>query len=244
MSILASRCGQRIFGGHTRPYATTTLSDALFANARAAGFLAAAVTVASIPTFQGIPEVIVTGRANAGKSTLLNAIVGRRDLMLSSSKPGRTKSLNFFRVGPDPGKLILVDAPGYGSRGRPEWGQLFTHYLQTRKELRRVYILFNAKHGLNEADRLMLGDLDAQCQLTGGSRWTLQAIVTKADTISPRDLSILLPKLRKEIFDVAPTCLPPIVTASLKHPLFGVSEVRSSVAEACGLQKLGALGRV
>ncbi|KAI0048776.1 P-loop containing nucleoside triphosphate hydrolase protein [Auriscalpium vulgare] len=231
--------GIRAFGRAQQGYATKAQHDAIFANPRSAGFLAAALTEASVPTLQGIPEVVVTGRANAGKSTLLNAILGRKDLVLSSSKPGRTKSLNFFRVGPDPGKLILVDAPGYGSRGRPEWGQLFSHYLGSRKELRRVYILFNAKHGINAADKLMLEDLNAQA-LGGGLPWTLQAIITKSDTVSTRELATVLPKLQKTIFEVAPTCLPPIVTASLKHPLFGVTEVRKSIAEACGLLKVDA----
>ena len=69
-----------------------------------------------------------------GKSTLLNAVLGRNNLVRTSSKAGRTRSLNFFRVGPGQGSLVLVDAPGYGARGREEWGELFDHYLENRKE--------------------------------------------------------------------------------------------------------------
>ncbi|KAI0321573.1 P-loop containing nucleoside triphosphate hydrolase protein [Amylostereum chailletii] len=214
--------------------AATTPTDPVFVHARSAEFLAGAAAISSIPKLHGLPEVIVTGRANSGKSTLLNAVVGRRDLMLSSKQPGRTKTLNFFRVGHEPGKLIVVDAPGYGARGRPEWGDLFDHYLKTRSELRRVYILFNAKHGINKSDRQMLQELDAQCQL-GISTWTLQAVITKADSLNAKEMPSRLAELHKNIFEVAPTCLPPLVTAALKHPRSGIEGLRRSISEACDL---------
>jgi len=169
-----------------------------------------------------------------GKSTLLNAVMKRRNLVASSKKPGRTKTLTFFRVGPNPGKLILVDAPGYGTRGRPEWGRLFDQYVDTRRELCRVYILLNAKHGANETDKLMLKHLDERIQ-SGDVRWTLQAIITKADLVSPHNLSTAVEGIRRAIFENAPTCLPPIVTASHKSNGPGVIDVRRSIVEACGL---------
>ncbi|RPD64497.1 P-loop containing nucleoside triphosphate hydrolase protein [Lentinus tigrinus ALCF2SS1-7] len=209
----------------------------VFADAKSAEFLAAASTAASIPNLHGRPEVIVTGRANVGKSTLLNAVLGRRNLLHTSKTPGRTQTLNFYRVGPPPGYLVLVDAPGYGSRGRPEWGALFDHYVQTRKELRRVFILFNAKHGLNEVDRMMLQSLDEQCQSSGGLTWTLQAIITKSDALRPGELAKAVKGIQKDIFEAAPTCLPPILTAAHEQPHFGVDTVRQSILEACGLGK-------
>jgi GTP-binding protein len=158
----------------------------------------------------------------------------RKALVASSKKPGRTKTLTFFRIGPTPGKVILVDAPGYGERGRREWGELFNQYLKTRAELCRVYILLNAKHGVNEADKLMLQELDEKIQ--SGSRWTLQAIITKADLV-PLNRDTNISSIKRTIFEHAPTCLPPIVTGSLKSTstALGVDDLRMSVMEACAL---------
>ncbi|TBU22697.1 P-loop containing nucleoside triphosphate hydrolase protein [Dichomitus squalens] len=209
----------------------------VFANAKSAEFLAAAATQQSIPNLHGLPEVIVTGRANVGKSTLLNAVLGRRNLLHTSKTAGRTQTLNFYRVGPPPGHLVLVDAPGYGARGRREWGELFNYYVQNRKELRRVFILFNAKHGVNEVDRMMLSLLDEQCQASGGVNWTLQAIITKTDGLRTGELVKAIKNMQKDIYETAPTCLPPILTSAHEHPHLGIEDVRQSITEACGLSK-------
>ncbi|KAK7687744.1 hypothetical protein QCA50_008962 [Cerrena zonata] len=206
----------------------------LFADAKSAEFIAAAGSAASIPALHGLPEIIVTGRANVGKSSLLNAVIGRTHLLNTSKKPGRTQTLNFFRVGSEPGSLVLVDAPGYGSRGRPEWGALFDHYVQNRTQLKRVYILFNAKHGLTEVDRMMLQSLDEQIQSANG-KFTLQAILTKVDTLDSDAVS-LVKRTQKEIFETAPTCLPALLTSATRRPPFGIDEVRRNMAEACGLR--------
>jgi GTP-binding protein len=172
-------------------------------------------------------QVIVTGRANAGKSTLLNAVA-----VTYLASQGKTKMLNFFRVGAPPGNLVLVDAPGYGARGRLEWGALFDAYVEQRKELRRIYILFNAKHGISQVDEAMLESLDARCQ---ASHLTLQAVITKADAI-PRGRAVnAILKMRAKVLQAAPTCLPAIVTSANMKPPFGIEEVRKSIAEACGL---------
>ncbi|PCH44476.1 nucleoside triphosphate hydrolase protein [Wolfiporia cocos MD-104 SS10] len=224
----ALRTTRRCYSAHS--------AASVFSDSRTAEFLAAAVSPASIPQLHGLPEITVTGRANVGKSTLLNAVLGRAKLLNVSKRAGRTQSLNFFRVGAQPGKLVVVDAPGYGARGRQEWGDLFNHYLRERKQLRRVFLLFSAKHGLNEVDRAMLRLLNEECQATGGTRYTLQAILTKADTVlDMKDGPSHIRSIQKDIFDTAPTCLPAIVTTASKHPHFGIEEVRQSIADACGL---------
>lgn len=100
----------------------------------------------------------------------------------------------------------------------------------------RVYVLLNAKHGMNEADRLMLQDLDQRIQ-SGDTRWTLQAIITKADLVSSHKLDGTKESMKRSIFENAPTCLGPIVTASLKSDGLGVNDVRRSIVEACGLTR-------
>ncbi|KAF9784917.1 P-loop containing nucleoside triphosphate hydrolase protein [Thelephora terrestris] len=205
----------------------------IFSHPQHAQFLAAAASPSSIPKLHGVPEVIVTGRANVGKSSLLNAVLGRRDLLRTSKKPGHTKTLNFYQVGKAPGKAILVDAPGYGGRGRPEWGKLFDHYTENRKELRRIFILFNGGHGLNEIDAMMLQSLDERVQASAGLQFTLQAIITKADTIPDRKLSSSITQLKKDIAQVAPTCLDPIVTSTAKYPYTGINAVRNAIMQAC-----------
>ncbi|KAF7974116.1 hypothetical protein HWV62_13323 [Athelia sp. TMB] len=186
------------------------------------------------------------GRANVGKSTLLNAVANRKDLFHVGKTPGKTKMLNFFRIGAVPGHLILVDAPGYGARGRREWGALFDAYVKRRRELRRIYILFNAKHGISPVDEAMLASLEAQCirsrevyesadhSSPQPPPLTMQAIITKADLVEKK--SAVLGMLA-QIKEYAPSCLDPIVTAagSRTLPQFGIPEIRASVAQACGL---------
>ncbi|PFH53219.1 hypothetical protein AMATHDRAFT_137681 [Amanita thiersii Skay4041] len=199
-----------------------------------ASFIAAASSPGNIPRLHGLPEVIVTGRANCGKSSLLNAVLGRRSLLNTSKKAGRTRELNFFRVGVEPGKLIVVDAPGYGGRGRPEWGELFNHYVETRKELKRVYILFNSKHELNSYDIGMLSYL-SEVVIRQRERFTLQAIVTKADCMRVEEAERKLIQIRKDIERTSAVCLPPIVTSTKLQPIFGIEDVRRNIAKACGV---------
>ncbi|KAL1945002.1 hypothetical protein VTO73DRAFT_2622 [Trametes versicolor] len=230
------RAAQRFRQPLVRRHASTSApTSKVFSDSKSAEFLAAAGSAESIPRLDGLPEVIVTGRANVGKSTLLNAVLGRRSLLHTSKKPGRTQTLNYYRVGSPPGHLVLVDAPGYGSRGRPEWGALFDHYVQTRAELRRVYILFHAKHGLNDVDRMMLSSLDEQCRASSGLQFTVQGIITKTDTLRADEVAKTIKRIQAEIFETAPTCLPAIVTSALESPHFGVDQVRQSIEEACGL---------
>ncbi|KAK0497434.1 P-loop containing nucleoside triphosphate hydrolase protein, partial [Armillaria luteobubalina] len=178
---------------------------------------------------------ISTGRANSGKSSLFNAVLGRKNLLVTSSKAGRTRQLNFFRVGPEPGQLVLVDAPGYGRRGRSEWGDLFDQYLQMRKELRRVYVTFNGKHRLNEYDVQMLEHLTKNLHTSedGVQRYSIQAVITKSDAILPDEVKDVISQLRKDIFDAAPFCLPPIITSAKMIPPFGIKELRKNIVECC-----------
>ena len=143
----------------------------------------------------------------------------------------------------------MVDAPGYGGRGRPEWGELFDHYVDNRKEyvfdpaqnqeltqdvrLRRIFVLFNGGHGLNEVDAMMLRSLDEQVQTSAGLKFTIQAIITKADTIPRNTFASSISQMRKEIAEAAPTCLEPIITSTAKYPYFGIDTARDAITRAC-----------
>lgn len=170
-------------------------------------------------------------------------------VLLNPTTQGHTKTLNFYRVGKAPGKTVLVDAPGYGGRGRPEWGELFDHYVDNRKEyvcspsqfrkltegtrLRRVFVLFNGGHGLNEVDAMMLQSLDERVQASAGLKFTLQAIITKADIIPDRTLMSSIARMKEDIAEAAPTCLDPIVTSVAKFPYVGIDVVRDAIMQAC-----------
>ena len=115
----------------------------------------------------GIPEVCFLGRSNAGKSSLLNALTGQKDLCHVSDQPGRTRSMAGYAVGGQQsdgkkGKLVLMDMPGYGQGSRPEWGKEIGRYLASRKELRRVFVVVDAEVGLKKHDEEMLALLRQQ----------------------------------------------------------------------------------
>ncbi|KAJ3754099.1 P-loop containing nucleoside triphosphate hydrolase protein [Lentinula raphanica] len=218
-----------------RHSSTTSLSLELFKNAQSAeqvlSFSATQLEAADkrprgdvFPWLKGLPEVIVTGRANSGKSSLFNAVLGRKDLIKTSSKAGKTRRLDFFRVGTAPGKLILVDSPGYGDRGRPEWGLLFDSYVQNRKELRRVYITFNAKHPINDRDQQMLAHLTQTLFKTLSTEWAsslqsgnprlpritqIQPVITKADHLpsNPADARLIVDRFKRQIQDAVKNSL-------------------------------------
>jgi GTP-binding protein len=102
----------------------------------------------------GLPEVAFLGRSNVGKSSLINAITGKRGLAFTSNTPGRTQSINFYRID---GKLYFVDLPGYGYARVPvaakkEWAKLIEHYLQERSTLRLSFLILDARRGWMDMD--------------------------------------------------------------------------------------------
>jgi GTP-binding protein len=147
-------------------------------------FLLSAPRLETLPPAAG-PEVAFAGRSNVGKSSLINALVGRRGLARTSNTPGRTQDLNFFTA---PGiALRLVDMPGYGFARAPkarvdEWTGLVRDYLRGRPTLLRVFLLIDARHGLKPAD-LAVMDLMDQAAVS------YQAVLTKTDKIKPHELA-------------------------------------------------------
>jgi GTP-binding protein len=130
----------------------------------------------------GPSEVAFVGRSNAGKSSLVNALTGRKSLARVSQTPGATRQINFFNLG---GQLMLVDLPGYGfaKRSRAEsesWQEMIFSYLRGRSRLRRVMLLIDARRGVLENDQQVMGLLDRAAA-------SYALVLTKADELKPRE---------------------------------------------------------
>jgi GTP-binding protein len=136
-----------------------------------------------------LPEVAFAGRSNVGKSSLINAIAGRRALARASREPGRTREANFFRVGD---RLRLVDLPGYGYASAPKgeiarWNALLRAYLAGRAALKRVILLIDARHGVKPGDVEVMDALDRaavvyQIALTKADKLTAPVLQTAIET--------------------------------------------------------------
>jgi GTP-binding protein len=138
-------------------------------------FVVSASATDSLPV-PALPEVAFAGRSNVGKSSLINALVGRSGLARASKTPGVTRTVNFFDLG---GRLMLVDLPGYGyarvARAEArQWSKLAMDYLRGRAKLRRVCLLIDARVGLKDSDRLMMDRLD-------DAAVSYQVVLTKTD---------------------------------------------------------------
>jgi GTP-binding protein len=145
-------------------------------------FVAGAATADAVPAAT-LPEIAFAGRSNVGKSSLVNALTGRKTLARVSITPGRTRQLNFFLLGE---RLMLVDLPGYGYASASKtdikaWTGLTRDYLRGRPDLRRVLLLVDARHGLKEPDREMMKMLDEAAV-------SYQIVLTKSDKPTPAEL--------------------------------------------------------
>ncbi len=192
-------------------------------------FLRSAPALKFLPD-PGAPEIAFAGRSNVGKSSLLNAITGRKSIARASVTPGRTQELNFFEVG-EPTRLRLVDMPGYGYAKAPPkvveaWKRLVRDFLRGRVVLKRTLVLIDSRHGVKEVDREMMKMLD---EAAVGYR----LVLTKADKIKASELEQVLAETQAEARR-HPAAFPVVhVTSSEKG--MGIAELRTAVLEDAAL---------
>ena len=186
-------------------------------------FVKGVVDVSGLPK-DGRVEVCFAGRSNVGKSSLINALTGRRSLARTSNTPGRTQEINFFSLGET---NYLVDLPGYGYAKAPinkvdRWQALLRSYLSSRASLRRVFLLIDIRHGIKPPDEELITLLNKVAV-------TFQVVMTKCDKVGSKSVKQVLDNTRKHL-ELQPTAYPEIlVTSSIKK--VGVDFLRAKIAD-------------
>ncbi len=186
-------------------------------------FVTAAAKIEQLPAAT-LPEVAFAGRSNVGKSSLINALTGRRTLAKTSNTPGRTQQVNFFSLAQ---ALMLVDLPGYGYAAAPKakvaaWTRVVQLYLAGRPALRRTLLLIDARHGIKDVDREIMAILD-------GAAVSYQVVLTKADKITAAELAGRSGAIAAEL-QTHPAAHPEIVASSARTQA-GIPELRAGLAQ-------------
>jgi GTP-binding protein len=184
--------------------------------------------VKGVVAMPGLPpadrlEVCFAGRSNVGKSSLINALTGRKALARASNTPGRTQEINYFALGEE---RYLVDLPGYGYAEAPvavvaKWQALLKQYLSGRATLRRAFVLVDARHGIKAVDEEILTLLDR-------SAVTFQAVLTKVDKISRTEREAVIEQV-KGALGKHPAAYPEIVVTSSEKGE-GIETLRALIA--------------
>ena len=186
-------------------------------------FVKGVVSIDGLPK-DGRPEIAFAGRSNVGKSSLINALVGRTSLARVSVTPGRTRELNFFTLGKD-APLYLIDMPGYGYARAAKseikgWTRLIGDYLKGRRELKRVFLLIDARHGIKPNDTETMKLLDEAAV-------SYQAVLTKADKPKASELAEVIAKVEAELAK-RPAAYPQVLVTSA-HTGMGIPQLRAAI---------------
>ncbi len=185
-------------------------------------FVKGVVEMSGLPPADRV-EICFAGRSNVGKSSLINALTGRKALARASNTPGRTQEINYFALADT---HYLVDLPGYGYANAPlpkvaRWQALLKQYLSGRASLRRAFVLVDARHGIKPVDEDIMTLLDAAAV-------TFQCVLTKSDKLKPRERNLVLDQVRNKLVP-HPAAFPELVlTSSEKGD--GLSTLRATIA--------------
>ena len=199
----AHEAGRKLFAGHT-------------------DFLKGVVAMDGLPPADRV-EVCFAGRSNVGKSSLINAVCGRKGLARASNTPGRTQEINYFTTENGP---FLVDLPGYGFANAPvavveKWQRLLKAYLAGRATLRRAFVLIDSRHGVKPVDEEIMTLLDKAAV-------TFQAVLTKADKVKEKDRDKVLAQVRAALAK-HPAAFPELVVTSSETGQ-GIETLRALIA--------------
>ena len=185
-------------------------------------FVKGVVAMSGLPAADRL-EVCFAGRSNVGKSSLINALTGRKTLARASNTPGRTQEINYFALGE---QRYLVDLPGYGYAEAPvavvaKWQALLKQYLAGRQTLRRAFVLIDARHGVKAVDAEILTLLDR-------SAVTFQVVLTKVDKINRMEREAVIEQVKGALAK-HPAAYPEIVVTSSEKGE-GIETLRALIA--------------
>ncbi|NBX42222.1 MAG: YihA family ribosome biogenesis GTP-binding protein [Rhodobacteraceae bacterium] len=190
--------------------------------ARGADFVKGVVAMDGLPPADRL-EICFAGRSNVGKSSLINALTGRKNLARASNTPGRTQEINFFTLGES---HYVVDLPGYGYAEAPvavveKWQKLLKAYLSGRVSLRRAFVLIDTRHGIKAVDDEIMTLLDQ-------SAVTFQVVMTKADKVKEAERDKILAQVRKAL-SKHPAAYPELLMTSSEKG-WGIENLRAMIA--------------
>lgn len=189
--------------------------------AKDCNFVTSAASEAGLPV-SSLPEFAFAGRSNVGKSSLINALVNRKNLVKTSKTPGRTQQINFFNL---IDTLMLVDLPGYGyakasKNAIHEWNTLIENYLKGRTQLRRVFVLIDSRHGIKATDTKTMELLDEAAV-------SYQLVLTKTDKISASQLTRIHEQVVQSITK-HPAAFPTVISTSSEKRI-GLTDLRLAI---------------